>query len=115
MDMSWRVVQISIQYLNQEKILTNAFATLSCILSESVLDEISQSIVETCLAIVLEIWEKHFSNSKLPIPSNFDHLIPAANKILTSASTDKSKMIMLELLGHRYNPEKRPVSLVRHF
>jgi hypothetical protein len=31
-DMSWRVVQVSLQYLNYEKILSNAFGTLSNIL-----------------------------------------------------------------------------------
>ena len=31
-DMSWRVVQISLQYLNQEKILLGSFATLTHIL-----------------------------------------------------------------------------------
>ena len=64
------------------------------------------------MAVVLEIWEKHFENPKTTLPSSFDGLIEAAERVLIEASTDKSKMIILELLGHRYNPEKRPVTPV---
>jgi hypothetical protein len=110
--MSWRVVQISLQYLNQEKILANAFASLALFLAKPEYDEIGNSIVETCLSIALEIWDKHFQNPKIVLPAVFDNLIAAAERVLPSNSTDKSKMVMLELLGHRYNPEKRPVTAV---
>lgn len=111
-DMSWRVVQISLSYLNQERILALAFNTLANILPQTDRNEITDSIIETCLSVILSIWEKLFSNSKSVLPAAFDHLAAIAERVLSTACTDRSKIIVLELIGHRYNPEQRPVTPV---
>lgn len=104
MELSWRVLEISLQYLNQLEVTELAIKTLRYVLPLKGIEEVQTSTVETCLAVMLEVWEKNFKKTK-EVNQVFDCLGQLGEAVLGNDKlSQKSKMTVLELIGHRYNP-----------
>lgn len=87
--------------------------TLNRLLSQVELQEVQASTVETCLMVLLEVWERNFKKVKEGSPL-FNGLPVVAKTVLANpALSQKSKMTILELIGEKYNPEIHIVSKVK--